>query len=345
MFWPCHSAIRGGNWNQNAIRDRMHRLCLTILTAAFATSAIADTVDIAPQTVTEWKPVYGQVETRDRVPARARIGGTIVALDVTEGDAVAAGGRIAVIEDTKLSFQIDAIDARLDALASQLETARSDLARGEQLIERGVITSRRFEELQTAVSVLEGQITSLDAERLVVERQIEEGTVLSPENGIVLSVPVSAGSVVGPGEAIAIVGGGGVYLRLSIPERHATDLSEGDPIEIGAGGALRQGTLAKLYPQIEGGRVEADVDVEGLDADFIGRRLPVRLPVGERQAILVPETALSRHGGLDFVTVETDTGPVARAVVPGGTIERDGTLWREILTGLGAGDTVVTRDE
>ena len=323
----------------------MLRFLLLSFACSFASSTWAETLEISYQTITEWKPVYGQVETRDRVPARARIGGTIVSLDVTEGDEVRSGGRVALIEDPKLNFQIDSLNARLDALASRLETARSELARGEELIGRGVITSQRLEELQTGVSVLRGEITSLEAERLVIERQIEEGAVLSPEDGIVLSVPISVGSVVTPGEAIAVVGGGGVYLRLSIPERHTADLSEGDVIEIGSEGELRQGTLAKLYPQIEGGRVQADVEVAGLDPDFIGQRLPVRIPVGERQAILVPESALSRHGGLDFVTVQTDTGPIERVVVPGGVLQQNGTPWREILTGLGAGETVVANDE
>lgn len=322
---------------------------MTRLIAFLATLLVSPSVlhalEVTPRSVTEWKLVYGQVETRDKVPARARIGGTIVALDVTEGDAVEAGGRVARIEDTKLEFQIDAMDARLEALASRLETGRSELERGQQLIERGVITSQRFDELQTAVSVIEGEISSLQAERLVVERQIEEGSVFAPEAGIILSVPVSLGSVVAPGEAVAIVGGGGVFLRLSVPERHAADLAEGDTIEIGSDGDTRTGTLAKLYPQIEGGRVQADVEVSGLDPNFIGRRVPVRLPVGKRESLLVPESALTRHGGLDFVTIETADGPVERVVVPGATIQLDGKAWREILTGLTAGDMVVASDE
>ena len=318
---------------------------LALALSSLSLPVLAATIDVTPQTVTEWKLVYGQVETRDTVPARARIGGTVVSLAVIEGDRVEAGARLAMIEDPKLSFQIDAVDARLDALRSQLETARADLTRGEQLLERGVIASQRVEQLQTAVTVLEGQISSLEAERLVVERQIEEGEVLAPEGGIVLSVPVSRGSVVTPGEALAIVGGGGVFLRLAVPERHAADLAQGDSIEIGTGGEVLRGTLAKLYPQVEGGRVQADVEVDGLDQSFVGRRVPVRLPVGERQAILVPADALTRAGGLDFVTVETAAGPVERAVVPGETVMRDGAAWREILTGLSAGDVVVTGDE
>ena len=318
------------------------RSLLVLVFTGLSAAVQAQTIDITPVTITEWKPVYAQIETRDRVPARARIGGTIASLEVTEGDTVTAGQRIAVIEDVKLGFRIDAVDARLEALQARLETARADLARGEQLIERGVITSQRLEALQTAVDVLRGDIASLEAERLVLEQQIAEGDVLAPDEGLVLSVPVSRGSVVIPGEALATIGGGGFFLRLDVPERHATDLAEGDRIEIGTSGSQRSGTLAKLYPRIEGGRVQADIEVEGLAPDFVGRRIPVRLPVGERRSILVPESVLSKSGGLDFVIVETEAGPLRRVVVPGDEIVRDGVVWREILSGLGAGDRIVT---
>jgi len=323
----------------------MKHLLLPLLAALCASPALADRLDAVAQPVTEWKSVFGQIETRDRVPARARIGGTVADLSVSEGDRVEAGQRIAMIEDDKLTFRLDALAAQLQALRARMATARSDLARGEQLIERGVITTRRLEELQTSVDVIQGEISTIESERLVLDRQIEEGAVLAPETGIVLTVPVSRGSVVTPGEALAEIGGGGFFLRLSVPERHAGDLSEGDAIEIGGGDAARTGRLVKLYPQISGGRVQADVEVDGLDERFVGRRVPVRLPVGTREAILVPEAALSRTGGLDFVAVAGPDGPVRRVVVPGPVIIHDGAAWREILTGLEPGETVVTGNE
>ena len=329
------------------------RNLVTILVLALGSApAAAETLILAPSPIVEWKAVYGQVETRDRVPARARISGTVMELDVTEGDRVDAGQRIAMVEDDKLAFQLGSIDAQLAALNAQIETARADLERGRQLIERGVITSQRFDQLQTAVDVLDGQVRSLGSERLVIEQRIEEGEILAPEAGVVLSVPISRGSVVTPGEAAAVIGGGGVFLRLAVPERHATTLAEGDEIELGADsdtsgvGTRLTGRLVKLYPQIIAGRVEADVEVEGLDGRFVGRRLPVRLPVGERMAILVPDAALSQQGGLDFVTVQAgEDGERRRPVVPGGIVERDGEMWREILSGLVAGDHVVIADE
>lgn len=312
--------------------------------------AQAASLIVEPTPITEWKSVYGMVEARDRVPARARIGGTINTLAVTEGDRVAAGQQIALVEDDKFAFQMDSLDAQLEALNARLDTARTDLERGETLRERGVITTQRLDQLQTEVDVIAGQIRSLQAERLVIEQRVTEGAVLSPETGIVLSVPVARGSVVTPGDAVAEIGGGGMFLRLALPERHAGSLEEGDEIAIGGGDTVegdeaRSGRLVKIYPQIEGGRVLADVEVADLDARYVGRRVPVRLPIGTRRALLVPESALTQQGGLDFLTVEGPGGPVARVVVPGERLDRDGAHWREILTGLVAGDRVVIPDE
>lgn len=321
-------------------------LMLLPLLALAANPARAGSLTVEPVEITEWKSVYGKVETRDRVPARARISGTIDTLDVTEGDTVEAGQQIARVEDDKFAFQLESLDAQLAALHARLATARTDLERGQTLLERGVITTQRLDQLRTDVEVIDGQIRSLEAERLVLEQRVTEGAVLSPQTGVVLSVPVARGSVVNPGEAVAEIGGGGVFLRLALPERHAEALTEGDEIVIGAEGETQgTGRLARIYPEIAEGRVLADVEVPDLDGRYVGRRVPVRLPVGTRQAILVPADALTLRSGLDYVTVQGPTGPVARVVVPGDTVQRDGSTWREILTGLQVGDVVVTPDE
>lgn len=301
----------------------------------------AEEITVAPAPVTDWKAVHGRIEAKDRIPARARIGGTLVELSVSEGATVAAGQPIARIVDAKLDFQLGAIDAQLQALASQLQNAEAELKRGEELLARGVTTAQRLDALRTQVEVLAGQIAAQEAQKRVVQQQADEGTVLAPIGGRVLSVPVAAGAVVMPGEVVAEIGGGGFFLRLAVPERHAADLSEGAAIAIETPEGAAEGRLAKLYPQIENGRVVADVEVEGLDADFVDARVLVRLPIGTRQAIRVPETLVSTRSGLDFVTVATPEGRIARAVVTGD--RADGMV--EIVTGLAAGDIVVTGDE
>jgi RND family efflux transporter MFP subunit len=319
---------------------------LPVLAAVLLLSgaAIADetSITLAPVTVPEWKAVHGRVEARDTIPARARIGGSLVALDVTEGDMVTAGQRIGAVTDEKLAFQVAAIDAQLSALEAQLENAKADLQRGRDLVTQGVSTNQRVQQLQTQVDVMEGQAEAARAQRQVVLQQGAEGDILAPADGRVVSVPVTRGAVIMPGEPVAMIASGGFFLRLAIPERHADLLMEGAAIPVETPQGAAEGRLAKLYPQIENGRVMADVDMPGLSSAFLGARLLVRVPVGERAALMLPATAITTRFGTDFVRVKTAAGETERAVVPG--LAQGGTQGApliEILSGLAAGDTVL----
>lgn len=323
----------------------MRPLLAAAVLVAFALQARAEDFTVAPATVTEWKAVYGRIETRDRIPARARLGGTLVSLSVAEGDVVTAGQVLGEVVDQKIGFQMSAIDAQLTGLAAQQENAQTELKRGEDLLSRGVSTAQRLDQLRTQVDVLTGQIASTRAQRQVLEQQATEGTVLSPVAGRVLDVPVATGAVVMPGEAVATIGGGGYFLRLAVPERHTAFLKEGAEIQIETSGGNAVGRLSRIYPLIENGRVIADVEVPGLADTFVDARVLVRLPVDERQALLVPRPAVITRSGLDFVEVAGPEGPVARTVVLGQPQMIDGTPMIEIVSGLIAGDKVVVGNE
>ena len=311
-----------------------------LATASFA----AETIRLDAVKIPEWKAVYGRVEARDSVSARARIGGTVVDLKVTEGDDVKAGDVIAVVKDDKIDFQIAAIEAQLLGLRASLENAQSELTRGEELIKRGVTTAQRLDALRTQVDVVRNQIAAAEAQRSVVVEQGKEGAVLAPADGKVLTVPVTKDAVIMAGEPVATIGGGGFFLRLAIPERHADLLRQDASIEIDSGngnGHQSTGRLAKIYPEIDNGRVIADVEVEDLPTAFVNKRLLVRVPVGERDALLLPVNALTNRFGVDYVTVRSGEGTAERAVVTAKPILHDGREMTEILTGLAAGEEVL----
>lgn len=311
-----------------------------LATASFA----AETIRLDAVKIPEWKAVYGRVEARDSVSARARIGGTVTDLKVTEGDDVKAGDVIAVVKDDKIDFQIAAIEAQLLGLRASMENAQSELARGEELIKRGVTTAQRLDALRTQVDVVRNQIAAAEAQRSVIVEQGKEGAVLAPADGKVLTVPVTKDAVIMAGEAVATIGGGGFFLRLAIPERHADLLRQDASIEIDSGngnGHQSTGRLAKIYPEIDNGRVIADVEVEDLPTAFVNKRLLVRVPVGERDALLLPVKALTNRFGVDYVTVKSGEGTAERAVVTAKPILHDGREMTEILTGLAAGEEVL----
>jgi RND family efflux transporter MFP subunit len=321
------------------------RRVLALLAALAVAPALAGEFTLAPETVTDAKAVYGQVLSRDVIAARARIGGTVTALSVEEGTDVRRGEPVATVVDDKLALQLGAVDAKLAALGAERVNAEDELARAETLLARGVATRQQTDALRTRLDVLTGQIAAARADRAVIEQQAAEGVVAAPADGRVLTVPVTIGSVIMPGEPVATVAGGGFFLRLALPERHAALLELGQEITLlgrpGEGPeAARPGRIVKLYPELEAGHVVADVEAEGLDRYFVGERTLVRVPVAERAALRIPADAVSTRGGVDFVTLATPEGPRAVAVIVSAPDAGDPPLV-EALSGLRAGDVVV----
>lgn len=308
-----------------------------LILALSAVPAAAGEVVVQPMQIAETKALFGRVESRFVVPARSRIGGTLTALNVTEGSEAKAGQVIARISDTKLESQLAAADARIASARSQLENAETELKRNEELLAKGATTTQRVDQVRTTVEVARNAVAEAEAARDVTATLIADGDVLAPADGRVLSVPLRLGAVVMPGEPVATITGGGVFLRLAIPERHAAELMVGAAVSVGEG----QGAIEKVYPQIEQGRVIVDVAVDGLSDTFIGQRVLVQVPVETRQVLAVPDAAIEQRSGLDLVRIKTGGAEVEVTVIPGAEVDGpDGPL-REILTGLRAGDTVI----
>ncbi|TIQ34950.1 MAG: efflux RND transporter periplasmic adaptor subunit [Mesorhizobium sp.] len=331
------------------IRSALANIVLIGAAGLVAVDARAADFTVKAAAVTEMKAVYGQVESRTILPARARISGTVASVRVSEGAEVSKGDVVATVVDDKLALQLRAADAKIAALNSQLDSARTDLQRAQDLLAKGAAAQSRVDAAKTQFDVVTNQLAAAIAEKAVIEQSTREGEILAPADGRVLTVPVAAGSVVMAGEPVARVTSGQYYLRLSLPERHAVEITEGARVDIGERGTgtnagfvkASEGRIAKVYPEIENGRVIADVEVVDIGTYFVNERTLVSIPVAKRTMLGVPPEALRTVHGIDYVTVETADGPLEVAVVLGGEFQDAGQPRVEILSGLADGDKVV----
>ena len=279
------------------------RLILSMfLTALTADLALAEEGYVVHATdVADRKAVIATVEPIHQLVARARIGGTIASLAVKEGDTVAAGadrpggGREACPANAGAgrAHRLAAIPAR-----SGEDRLRSRRRAGEA----GVSTQTQLDQAKTNLDVAERNLAAMRF-RDVVAQQASEGAVLSPGAGRVLTVPVSAGRVVLPGETIATLAEDQYILRLELPERHARFLRAGDAVRIGSRGLqdegqanTREGRVRIVYPEIQGGRVIADVDVSGL-GDYPSASAPASTSTREgvaRSSFLRPSSTAAQ---------------------------------------------------
>ena len=327
---------------------KLNRACLALafLLAAQPAFAQPDGFVVRTENIADEKAAFATVESLNVVPARARIGGTVVARPVRNGDTVTLGQVLAVVGDQKIALQMGALDAQIAGAQSQLAQAQADFARADTLFRQGSGPRVTLDQARTAVEVATSTLRARTAEREVLRQQMAEGEVLAPATGRVLDVPVTRGSVVLPGDTIATIAEHSYVLRLRVPERHAAFLKAGDPVRIDAaelgGAGAGVGRITLVYPRIEEGRVVADAEVPDLPDGFVGARIRVWITAGIRAGLVVPENFLVTRFGLDTVRLRRDGGlievPVQRGQPHPTPQMPDGI---EILSGLRAGDVLV----
>jgi RND family efflux transporter MFP subunit len=321
-------------------------LSLVAVAAAGAAPAGAEVLTVASRSVADEKAVFATVESISVVPARSRIGGTVVQLNVREGDPVTRGQVIASIGDEKLALQMKSLDAQIDALHAQSDQAQIDFTRTEGLVDRGILPRVKLDETRTALNVAENGLRARTAERAVVQQQLNEGQVLAPADGRVLKKLVAVGSVMLPGDALVTIAQQNFKLRLRVPERHARFLKAGDKVRVDGAEfgeqASKSGVIELVYPQIEEGRVIADATVEGLGEYFVGDRLRVWISGGMRTAFVIPSSYVTTRFGIDYVKLRQADRVVETPVQRGRDLpspELPNGL--EILSGIRVGDQLV----
>jgi RND family efflux transporter MFP subunit len=327
---------------------RLKLLGFLVAVTIAPSAAFAETFTVASQRVSDEKAVFATIESVSVVPARGRISGTIVQLGVREGDSVTRGQSIAAIADEKLALQMKSLDAQIDALQAQSGQAQIDFTRTEGLVERGTLPRVKLDEVRTALNVAENALRARTAERAVIQQQFNEGQVLAPADGRVLKKLVAVGSVVLPGDAVAMIAQQNFKLRLRVPERHARFLNAGDKIRVDGAEFSEQvsksGVIDLVYPQIEDGRVIADATVEGLGEYFVGDRLRVWISGGERTAFVIPSGYVTTRFGIDYVQIQQADRTISAPVQRGRNLPTpdlpDGL---EILSGIHQGDHLVSR--
>ena len=327
------------------MRPLLRPALAAILVLGIAPAGAAD-FTVTRTALADEKAVFATVESEDVVPARARIGGTVGLLSVKAGDQVAPGQVLAVVADDKLLLQIASIDAQMAGLHSSLVQAQADLTRSETLFRQGSGPRVTMDQARTAAEVASATLTARAAERAVLGQQVAEGQVLAPVGGRVLAVPMTNGSVALAGDALASIAAQNYVLRLRVPERHAGFVRPGDRIRLdteGRGSAAPAfGTISRVYPRIEEGRVIADAGMDGLDAFFVGQRVTVWIGAGQRPGIVIPAAMIRTRFGLDYAlarrgaqVVET---PIQRGRPTPSPAMPDGV---EILSGLSPADVLV----
>ena len=268
--------------------------------------------------------------------------GTVLAVLVSEGDAVVAGQPLVRIDARELAAKQTQVAASIAEAEAIRTDALTQASRIRALYADSAATRAQLDAAETALARAEAAARAAHASSAELGAVSDYATVRAPFSGIVTKRFVDPGAFAAPGAPLLAVQDGR-QLRIAV---HTTPH---------VAGRLRRGQVVdatietrRLSATIEG-IVPADAGnlytINAIVANGAGTVLPgstatLMLPSGTHAAIVVPAAAITRAGDLTGVVVRTPDGDETRWVRLGASAGGE-SGYVEVSAGLRAGDKVV----
>lgn len=181
---------------------------------------------------------------------------------------------------------------------------------------------------------------SLDAVQGILDRLV----VTAPLSGQLSTIQLNPGQSIDSGERIGQVDILDDYkVRVAMDEYHLSSVSTGLVGMIEHSGKTYELEITKVYPVVEDGEFQVDMEFTGKDPSNLrrGQTLRIRLEMGSSsQSLKVDRGSFYQSTGGDWVYKISDDGQ--RAVRQQVEIGRQNPEYFEVLSGLQAGDKIIT---
>jgi membrane fusion protein, multidrug efflux system len=311
---------------------------------------------VQPVQVDEFYESSATVQARGVSAVAGKVMGVVTALVVREGDAVSAGQELLTIDDRDLVQQCRAGEAgHKEALKAQ-EVARQHKVLAEvtcrryrQLYEGKAISRQEMDQVETqakvaAVELERAQAVVVKAQAAVAETRVLLGhtRITAPVTGTVTAKRIEVGSMAVPGMPLLMVEDNSSFkLEINVNESLAGKLTIGMPVNVAieAIGKELEASITEIVPAVDPISrtfpVKTQLQAPGLKSGLYAR---VQIPLGKKEVLLVPTTAVVARGQLTGVYRVADTGVITYGLVRTGKPHGHSV---EILSGLRAGDRII----
>jgi membrane fusion protein, heavy metal efflux system len=304
-----------------------------------------------------------------RIKPTAR--GRIETVDVTAGDRVVAGQRLAVLDNFDLSAahsKVLGAEAALNQAKAQLAAASAAYDRATNLIRSDLVTQAELAARRATAVTMEADLRTKEAQlrqyqeeeaRLLPVRPAaagadtsndqpgdSRGALFAPFAGVVDSVSVATGEIVDPATQIFTVSDlSTVWVQADVAERDLGAVKVGDAVEVKVSafpGRVFAGRVTYIPDQIESATGMAKVRCEVPNPDGALRvnmfTTVTILSPQDGDAVLVPSSSLQEVNKQSVVFVPTGDGRFAWRPVHTGLVANGKT---QVTSGLAAGTPVV----
>ena len=290
-----------------------------------------EVVVVKPATVQEDLLAVGSLQSNESVILRPEVSGRIASIGFRDGQVVKRGQLLVGLDATVNEAEVAQYQAEYDL-------ALSNQKRSEDLARQKFISSSAQETAASNAQVAEARLK-------LAQARLSKMRIVSPFDGVVGIRGVSLGDYVKDGtDLVNVEDVRNLKVDFRLPERSLSQIQVGQSVEVVADALPNerwQGQIEAVNPRIDanGRAVELRARLDNASGRLRpGMFVRVRVIVGERSGLLVPEEAIVPQGE-EFYVYKVVEGAARRVPVKIG-VRRAAQV--EIVEGIAAGDLVVT---
>jgi RND family efflux transporter MFP subunit len=311
-------------------------------------------------TVPDYVEATGTVRAAQSAQLSSQVMGVITRVNVHEGDRVRRGEVLIMIDEAQQRASYDSANAGLTASQQAIAAADADYAlaestmkRYQMLFDKKSVSPQEYDEVKARLAAAKARRDGAHSGRVQAEAAVSEANaavgfteIRAPFDGLIVAKLAVAGAMAAPGVPLLIVEDPSHFrLEATVDESQIGTVRLGETVPVvldSLGNQTIAGKVVQIVPMADPASRTFTVKIElpmnpQIRSGLFGR---ARFARGERESILVPQTALLHRGQLDAVyVVGKDEIASLRYVTLGKPSAGD----VEVLSGLENGERIVAQ--
>ncbi len=299
--------------------------------------------EVVPSQADEYYETSGTIKAGTSSVVASRTMGNVTSLKVREGDRVRAGQLLMTLDNRDMAQKVKAAEKAAEAAAQNRTLMDVTYSRYQKLYEGKAVSRQEMDQIETQKKVAESEYERSEAG--LAEANVYYGftRITSPISGVVTEKKIDAGSMAVPGMPLLTVEDASSFrIDLNVDEGMTGKLMAGMPVDIviDSLSLTIKGRVSEIVPAVDPMSrtflIKIAIKEPGLRSGLYAR---VMIPVGKKEAILLPKKAVVEKGQLTGVYVVGADNAITYRLIRLGKEYNNAV---EILSGVNAGDRVIT---
>lgn len=299
------------------------------------------TIKVEPRSVPAYASVPGTVAAVRQARIASRLTGYIQRVTVHAGDAVKIGELLVTIDPADAHGVLAQARASLARAQANLANARANYIRFGNLYRAGAATRQQYQGVERDYAAARSQLTAAHAAVAIARAQLAYAEIRAPYSGVIVARDADPGDLATPGRTLLVLEDPSrLEVRAQVDSAAFAALRSGETVPVRSGERTIETRLVQRVPAADP-LSHTHLIKLALPAEagvLSGSYVTVDVPVGARQALVVPASAVVTRAGITGVFVVGRDGTAQFRLVRTG---HRGHSSIEIQAGVSAGEVVV----